>query len=208
MCNFFSFTGDGFGNFQYISWQDRKNWIAKKLALPGDGPDSHTSILEHLKIPKEKQERYSKYEYNPFTKNFVVDLLVDGHDEAAAENWVRAFDMKRAVEPLNIRPIIHPFKISPPLKITKTHLMLLKNWASVWDSVRASVGDSVWDSVWDSVRASVRAYTSSFFSIKYKYDCSSAIKLWKLGLVPSFNGKIWRLHGGSNAEILWEGTLK
>jgi len=29
-----------------------------------------------------------------------------------------------------------------------------------------------------------------------------------MGLIPSFDGKKWRLHGGKKAEILWEGTLK
>jgi len=38
----------------------------------------------------------------------------------------------------------------------------------------------------------------------------SAIKLWKMGLVPSYDyyNKVWRLHGGSKAEILWSGTVK
>ena len=82
---------------------------------------------------------------------------------------------------------------------------------SVWDSVgtsveasvEASVGDSVWDSVWDSVGA----YISSFFDIKYKHDFSSAAKLWEAGLVPSFDGKIWRLHSGEKAETVYELTI-
>ena len=96
-------------------------------------------------------------------------------------------------------------------------------WASVWDSVgasvwasvgdsvgdsvRASVWDSVWASVWASVGASVWGYISSFFDIKYKYDFSSCMKLWEKGLVPSFDGKKWRLHG-KDGKILWEGELK
>ena len=82
---------------------------------------------------------------------------------------------------------------------------------SVGDSVRASVWASVWDSVWasvgDSVGASVGAYCSSFVEADYEYDFSSAIKLWELGLVPSYDGKVWRLHGGKKASILWEGKL-
>ena len=64
-------------------------------------------------------------------------------------------------------------------------------WASMWDSVRDSVGDSVW------------AYISSFFNIQYKYDFSNCVKLWESGLVPSFDGKIWRLHG-YKGKILYE----
>lgn len=98
--------------------------------------------------------------------------------------------------------------------------------ASVWDSVRASVRASVRDStgasVWDSVRDSVWAYIScSFPKIKnWKYidkrkapfnkikgnPFRSAIKLWKMGLVPSYDSynKVWRLHGGPKAEIMFE----
>ena len=93
-------------------------------------------------------------------------------------------------------------------------------WDSVWDSVWASVGDSVWDSVgasvwdsvWASVRASVWAYAGSFFKIaqwqsvkhpKGKYPYQPLVQLWNKGLVPSFDGKTWRLHGGEKAKILF-----
>ena len=72
--------------------------------------------------------------------------------------------------------------------------------ASVWDSV----GASVWDSVWDSVRDSVSAYASSFFAIDFKHDFSSAVRLLESGLVPSFDGTIWRLHSGENADVVYE----
>ena len=95
--------------------------------------------------------------------------------------------------------------------------------ASVWDSVGASVWDSVRASVWDSVGASVRdsvwAYVGSFFILerpawKYTegierggYPFQSAVTLWEIGLVPSFDGEKWRLHGGREVKILWEGEL-
>jgi len=84
---------------------------------------------------------------------------------------------------------------------------------SVWASVRASVSDSVSDSVRDSVRASIYAYISSLFphikEWKYFKDSNpfgSCIDLWKMGLIPSFDGTTWRLHGGPKAEILYEMT--
>ena len=90
-------------------------------------------------------------------------------------------------------------------------------WASVGDSVRDSVVDSVWASVgasvWASVVDSVWAYTGTFFKIsKWKYIKSnrgeypfqSAVDLWNMGLVPSFDGKNWRLHGGKSAKVLFE----
>jgi len=85
---------------------------------------------------------------------------------------------------------------------------------SVWDSVGDSVGYSVWDSVWDSVLDNIGAYTSSFFNLdKWKYiehekganPFQSCIDLYKRGLVPSFDGKYWRLH--SKRGIVWTGSL-
>jgi len=97
-------------------------------------------------------------------------------------------------------------------------------WDSVWASVYASVGASVWDSVWDSVRASVYAsvgaYTGSFFNLpreawKYTekietedYPLQPLVDLWEMGLVPSFDGEKWRLHGGKDAKVLWEGKIQ
>ena len=130
------------------------------------------------------------------------------------------------------KPIVHPFQNKkPPKRITKKHLALLQQWDSVrasvwasvrdsvWDSVRASVGDSVWDSVGDSVWDSVGAYTGTFCNLprmawKYtesvktkEYPFQPLVDLWELGLIPSFDGKKWRLHGGKDAEIVWEGEI-
>jgi len=93
-------------------------------------------------------------------------------------------------------------------------------WASVWDTVRASVGATVRDSVWATVRATVWdtvwAYIGSLFPgvTKWKYinhkKCAypfqSGVDLWKRGLVPSFDGKIWQLRSGEEAEVVWEGA--
>jgi len=92
---------------------------------------------------------------------------------------------------------------------------------SVWDLVRASVGDSVWDSVGDSVRASVWAYIGSLFTgidewkyVDYKrkdlfregvYPFQPAVDLWKRGLVASYDGKLWHLHTGKKAKVIWKG---
>jgi len=93
-------------------------------------------------------------------------------------------------------------------------------WASIWDSVWYSVNASIWDSVWDSVRYSVRdfiyAYISSFFpnikkweGIEHKKGVNpfqSGVDLWHMGLVPSFDGEVWRLHKGEKAEVVLEIT--
>jgi hypothetical protein len=221
MCNFFSFVGDGFGNYHCIGWETRQKWIKAKS---GDMPDSHTRILTMAGVPPRLQDRWDKYEYNPLTRVFSIDQGVDGHDHEPARAWVEQLDFKRIVEPLIIKPIVNPLAL-PVIEVTDEDRALLKRWSSVWASVgaspmgasvRASVGDSVGDSVGgsvgDSVRPSVRdsvrdsmwAYVSSFFSVKYEFDFSPAIRLWERGLVPSFDGKIWRLHQGPEASIVYE----
>jgi hypothetical protein len=97
-------------------------------------------------------------------------------------------------------------------------------WASVRDSVKASVRDSVrvsvrvWDSVWASAWDSALAYISSFFTLQeWKYTDAknginpfqSCIDLWEMGIVPSFDGNIWRLHtkNGIAFEISKENLL-
>ena len=89
-------------------------------------------------------------------------------------------------------------------------------WDSVGTSVRDSVGASVWDSVWGSVGDYMRASYGSNFNIprsdwKYTeniktkgYPFASYVKLLNMGLVPSFDGKTWRLHGGKDAKVLYE----
>ena len=122
---------------------------------------------------------------------------------------------------------INPLKINKPFDKDKA-LKLLKEWDSVrysvgdsmrdfvwdsvWDSVRDSVGDSVRDFVWDSVWFSVFGYISSLFPNikKWKYinhkegvnPFQSSIDLWHMGLVPSFDGNVWRLHKGEKAEVV------
>jgi hypothetical protein len=99
-------------------------------------------------------------------------------------------------------------------------------WASAWDSVIASFSASLWDSSWASVIASFSAYveasvwdsvsayiSSLFINIKkWKYidhkegenPFKSCIDLWHDGFLPSFDGEVWRLHSGENAEIVYE----
>jgi hypothetical protein len=239
MCQFFSFVGDGFGNYLYSDDTIRK-------ANKGEQHDSHTWILTHHGTAAGVQDRWSKYEYNPLTKAFNIDEPVEYHDHEAAENWVHALKFKTVIPELIIKPIVNPLSRMHG-EVIESDIQLLKQWASVWasvwarvwdsvgpsvgasvragvwDSVRGSVWDSVWDSVrgsvWDSVRASVRdrvwasvrasvwAYFSSFFDIKYNYDFSPCVKLYKRHLVPSFDGTIWRLHSGKDAKIVWEGQL-
>ena len=122
--------------------------------------------------------------------------------EREHKKWIKELD-KFLVR----KPFVHPFQITPPEKITDEHIQLVREWASVG----ASVGDSV--------RASVWAYNGTFFIIprsewKYTenipgegYPFQPAVTLWELGLVPSFDGRTWRLHGGPDWRVLWGGVI-
>ena len=186
MCQFFSFCtepeGHG-GKRYYFDWKYRKEHLAD------DNVDSHSFICEYYKL---NEDVCNKYEFNPLTKVFNVDMVnspVD--DRIQAEDWVNKLDFKRVVEPLIIKPIVNPFDL-PIIKVTEQDKQDLK----LWNSVRASV--------LVSVRASVWAYISTFFAIEYEYDFSPAIRLWERGIVASFDGKTWRLHSGKKAEIIFE----
>ena len=223
MCKFFSFVTDPINHpaeYYYFDWDYRK------AHLDDDGADSHSHICAHFKLD---EDTCNKYEFNPLTGKFKVDQINSKRDDSeVAEKWANRLDFKTVIEPLVIKPIVNPFELPEVAEVTAEHLQWLSEWASagdsiwasvwalvgasagdsIWASVRASVWDSVWDSIWasvgDSIWASVRAYISTFFAIEYQGDFSSAVKLWESGLVPSFDGKVWRLHTGIDAHVVYE----
>jgi hypothetical protein len=199
MCDFFSF----------ITIPDKKkclyfNWEQRKAMGLTPACDSHSHILMHYGV---ETDNFNAYEYNPLTKMFVVDAINGKDDSKQAKKWVSGFDWKTIVEPLIIKPIVNPFEL-PERTVTNDDIELLKQWATVEatvgatvrDTVEATVGATVWDTVWNTVWA----YVSSFSDVVYPYDYSPAIKLWEQGLVPSFDGKTWRLHTGNDAHIVYE----
>ena len=193
MCKFFSCVSTGNGKPMYFDWELRKKVLSGELK--NYEPDSHTSIADYFGYKAEKEDVLNKYEYDPITKIFTIDQQnAKEKDHEEIHEWLQKADWKNIVEPLIIKPIINPFKDRNITEATPEDIELLKKWASV--------RDSVWDSVW----ASVRAYISSFFSIDYKYDFSSCVELWEKGIVPSFDGKVWRLHG-KDGKIIWEGKI-
>jgi len=229
--------------------------------------DSHSDLVEQFGLrdttADPKEMRFAAIEITPANGDYLYpDKWVFKIDQSITPEWWTPLDekaawkahsqWKRQLDRLIVRkPIVRPFSVKPPKKITKKQLAALKQWASVRASVRASVGASVrasvWDSVWASVRASVRdsvrdsvwasvrasvgasvgasvrdsvwAYTGSFFVLPRKawrytekiegdsYPFESACYLWESGLVPSFDGKKWRLHAGEDAKIVWEGEV-
>ena len=214
MCNFFSFVTnpDVSNDFYYFDWKMRQVELKKLRSgvIDCSGEDSHSHICAHFKLD---EDRCNKYEYDPLTQNFEIDMQnAKKDDRRRAKKWVEGLDWKMIVEPLIVKSIVNPFELPKVEKPTDEQVGLLKEWASVVASVWASVGDSVWASVRDSVRASVGdsvgdavlANVGSFFDIKYLQDYSSAVKLWESGLVSSFDGETWRLHSGISADVVYE----
>jgi hypothetical protein len=190
MCKFFSLVSDGKGKVFYCDNVKREELL--KSNPTSLEPDSHTSICSINGISDDK---VNKYEYNPLLKTFTVDQINVKDDSEEIKKFCEKLDFRLIVPELIIKPVIHPFKDVKCGRITKKDMVLLAQWASVGDSVWASVRASVGDSVW--------AETSSFFNLpKWKYieheegknPFQPCIDLWERGIVPSFDGKIWRLH--------------
>jgi hypothetical protein len=164
-----------------------------------------------------------------FGKDYAKKMCFTAHGD-----WLKKLRTVLPEQDL-INPLLIPLPKKITSKHVNTLKKWASVGASVWDSVRASVGasvrasvgasvgdsvlDSVWASVGASVRASVWAYTGSLFALARKdwkytdkiktkgYPFQPCVDLWKIGLVPSFDGKTWRLHGGKGAKVLWEGEL-
>jgi hypothetical protein len=193
------------------------------------GLDDHTSIIKLAGFKdRGTGELFAKFEITPKNGNYLEpDEWIFRWDESPVPKWA---DQKckeaalaahkkwlKQLDKFIIRhPTVHPFKLTPPAT-NKAHISLLKKWASAWASVGSSVWSSVRDSVWASVWDSVRAYTGSFFRLpvwkyikhpKGKYPYQPLVALWNKGLVPSFDGTTWRLHGGEKAEILFSIAAK
>ena len=186
MCKFFSLTSDGRGNIAYFDNAIRKKIRSGELSY---NADSHTSINDFYGWKGVDEDSRNKYEYNPLTKVFTIDMINGLDDSKVVKKKVKALDFSLIVPELIIKPIINPFKIvSQPL--TSRNKSDLKKWASVWASVRASVGDSVGysvrardsvrDSVGDSVGDSVRdsVWDSVWDSVGYSVWDSVGYSVW------------------------------
>ena len=198
MCQFFSLVSDGLGKAYYLDAKDRAR--LRKDNPDHIEPDSHSSIAVFHGF--KNGDKLNKYEYSPLTKKFVVDQLNTKDDSKKVKGICLALDFTTIVPELILKPFFHPLKHKKRKRVSQIDIDLLRQW----DSVRDSVGYSAWDSVW--------AYASSFFNIpKWKYinhrkgenPFQPCIDLWHRGIVPSFDGTTWRLHG-HKGKILKEIT--
>ncbi len=178
------------------------------------GIDSHEDIIDKFKLGKIDEEfgNLHRIEITPDDGYLHPEgKWTFRHDEEKPKWWNNKYkdlcfaELEKWKEQIyslinleEARNPVNPFDIKPPRKITNKHIDLLKQW------------NSVKDSVWNSVKDSVGAYIGSLFKFpqwKKSYPYQSGVDLWKMGLVLSFDGAVWRLHGGKDGKILWEGKL-
>ena len=199
------------------------------------GIDAHSELARVGGYQDRKLGEFAKAEITPKNNDYLnPDEWVFRFDESPVPAWCGTHEkelclaahkkwLKQMDKIIIPHSVVRPFKVTPPASIQPKHIRLLKKWASVVESVVDRVGDSVGDSVADSVVESVGhslwdsvwAYTGSFFRIpvwkyvkhhKGKYPYQPLMALWKTGLVPSFDGTTWRLHGGPKAAVLFSIT--
>ena len=153
-------------------------------------------------------------ELDPFKRRYQTFELIERIPNERVKELAAEWEPKVGYKLAEALYPIHPFKIPPP-EITDVEVDLVKQWDAVGVpvrvSIRNSVGASVWDSVgasvWGSVWDSIGVYISSLFPVinnNGNNPFQPAVDLWRAGLVPSYDGHLWRLHAGSDAKIVWE----
>ena len=179
------------------------------------GVDSHEDLIRKAMLPDDgRDQRFVRVEIAPRNGDYLnpdewgykvdQDETPAWHAPEYAEMECRkawaAWEKKlRTILPAG-QKIVHPFRdVTPPKKITKKHLDLLRAWASVGDSVGAYCGSFL------TLPRTAWKCTEEIPGDGYPFQ--PAVDLWHMGLVPSFDGKTWRLHGGPKGEVVWAGTL-
>ena len=72
-------------------------------------------------------------------------------------------------------------------------------------SIKKGLSQNINNDIQLSDKEICHCYYSSFFTYPHiKNPLQSGIDLWDAGLVPSFDGKTWRLHRGEKADIVYE----
>jgi hypothetical protein len=213
MCQAFSCVVTRNGKCYWKLGVDSHDILIDKFKIRDDTTDLEEISHAKIEIVPNNKEKYP-YLYPDKDWKFQVDerirpsWLLPTHENNAWDAWREWKDkVYSSFNYLEAQNPIHPLKIKPK-KVTKEDIRNLKEWASVGVSVRDSVWASVGDSVW--------AYTGHLFleikEWKYvktknsEYPFQSCVNLWMRGFIPSFDGKIWRLHSGKNAKIVYEIT--
>ena len=173
------------------------------------GVDSHSDLARLSGYQDRVLGEFAKIEITPKNGDYLYpDEWAYSVDESPVPVWCGMHEKElclaahakwlKKLDKFIIRhPIVHPFKIAAPETIGPKHIRLLKKWDSVWDSVGAYIGSFFRIPVWKYVKHP-----------KGKYPYQPLVTLWNAGLVPSFDGTTWRLHGGKKAKVLFSITAE
>jgi len=166
--------------------------------------DEHITLLNRWKSVRKSiwwsvhhSTRYSRYPVQGTILDWIWETLESPIIKTKTGAWAWTWDKSNYAPPeFCLRPI----------------------WKPLWESILIPIQMSIQSTdrmskalVYGSVSDFVQAYTGSFFPnikewryVKHEpdeYPFQPAVDLWKQGLVPSFDGKIWRLH--SKDGIVW-----
>ena len=220
MCKAFSCIVTRQGKVYWEVSTNSHDILISKFKVRDDTVDMEEIGHAKIEIIPDQNRRYpylypdSKWALK-IDENVTPSWLLQMHKDKVWEAWnewrriVYQFNYQETLKP------IHPFKISKHIP-NKNDILLLKEWASVetsiWTSVKGSVGASVRNSVGDSIGAYIGSLFPNIKKWKYikskdnNYPYQSVVDLWKRGFVPSFDGKVWRLHSGKDASTVFEIT--
>jgi len=162
MCDFFSLISNGKGKIRYFDKDIRQQIRDGKISY---SEDSHDSIGDYFRreIPVDKA---NKYEYNPFTKKFIIDQLnaVDYNegfildDSRQVEEFCKKLDFNKVVPnwgyTKDIYTRLQKYKFINPIKATK--MPDEKRLRRILVDIEGSVRDSIRSNPWNSVRNSVK----------------------------------------------------
>jgi len=138
----------------------------KKKTIWKFAGDSHDDLLKSAKIEDDSKDpktiTFCRVEISPKNKNYLEpDEWIFKIDMDITPTWW-TLDHKKACEKahgewmqllykiLVRKTIVHPFKITPPKKITKKHIALLKEWDSVGHMALVAALEGAFDIMLDT----------------------------------------------------------
>jgi hypothetical protein len=197
MCHAFSCLVMKNGNVIWEAGIDSHDDLEEKYKVRDTGKSNEPLKFARVKIVPDNGKKYP-YLYPELKWQLNID------ERVKPDWWSGEFAQKAQVAFEQWKSQIYQFKyeqirnpINPLGKKRKPNsndIQLLKQWASVWASVRASVSEYFPNiKQWRYIQHEVGTNP---------YQC--VIDLWDRGLIPSFDGKIWRLHSGKRASIVYE----
>ena len=221
-------NGDLISPFQDYNYGKMEDALGKEMVCGSFDTDKDTECgkrfyatsIEGLIYSLNRNRDNRVFEVKMGGRSVINDIYKQGYEKQTITKILSKDEVKKLIREQSKKMDWDYYHACYPVNPLELNVQFDKNKAlrllKEWDSVRDSVRDSVGDSVWASVRDSVWAYISSLFPNIKKWEYidhaegvnpfQAGIDLWNMGLVPTFDGKIWRLHKGKRAEIVLEIT--